>query len=145
MNNFKGWKHISLTPSRMSYYSNFQGCACLNLSHFKLLKYFQNIFTYYFRMWPRKNIRKILFNFIYYVGVWSIFVKMNVVYLCIQKHKYIPKIIYMIFYFYESWRYIEPCHVKKFEPCLNTLMWLIFENFHFKTWVFPTRMYVNVW
>ncbi len=30
---------------------------------------------------------------VYKVGDWDIFVETNVVYLCIQKHKYIPKII----------------------------------------------------
>jgi len=32
----------------------------------------------------------------------------------------------MIFYFYESWRYIEPYHFTLFEPCLDT-MWLIWK------------------
>jgi hypothetical protein len=36
------------------------------------------------------------------VGDWSIFVKTNVVYMCIQKQKYTPKIISMIFNLYES-------------------------------------------
>jgi hypothetical protein len=38
----------------------------------------------------------------YKVGDWRIFVKKNVVYLCTKKHKYIPKIIFMIFNFYEN-------------------------------------------
>jgi hypothetical protein len=35
--------------------------------------------------------KKKLFHFVYKVGNWNIFVETNVMYLCIQKHEYIPK------------------------------------------------------
>jgi hypothetical protein len=31
------------------------------------------------------------------MGDWSIFVEMNVMYLCTQKHKYIPKKLFLVF------------------------------------------------
>jgi hypothetical protein len=43
-------KHIMVFPFGVSHCIVFQGCACLSVSHFKLLKYFYNIFTYYFRI-----------------------------------------------------------------------------------------------
>ncbi len=39
------------------------------------------------------KLEKKYFNSFYKVGDWSIFVETNVVHLCIQKHKYIQKII----------------------------------------------------
>jgi len=50
----------------------------------------------------RKILEKKLFHSMYKVRVLSIVVKTNVMYLCIQKHKYIPKTISMIFNVYES-------------------------------------------
>jgi len=46
----KGWKHTTVTPFKVSNYTTFQGCACLNVSHLKLSKYFHNIFAYYVRI-----------------------------------------------------------------------------------------------
>jgi len=40
-----------------------------------------------------KRLEKKLFHFIHKVGDWIIFVETNVIYMCIQKHKYIPKTI----------------------------------------------------
>jgi len=37
-------------PLGRSHYSTFQRCACLNISHFKFLKKFHNIFVYYVRI-----------------------------------------------------------------------------------------------
>jgi hypothetical protein len=52
------------------------------------------------------NLSKILgkkkFISFYKMGDWSIFVEIIVMYLCIQKHKYISKTIQMILKFYES-------------------------------------------
>jgi hypothetical protein len=45
-----GWKHITLTPFGVSHCITFQGCACLNVSHLKLLKDFHNSFAYYVRI-----------------------------------------------------------------------------------------------
>jgi len=42
-----GSKHIKLTPVEVSHCITFQGCACLSVSHLKLLKEFHNIFAYY--------------------------------------------------------------------------------------------------
>jgi hypothetical protein len=44
----------------------FPGCACLNVSHLKLLKDFHNIFAYYVRMQPRQKFffKNISFHFI---------------------------------------------------------------------------------
>jgi hypothetical protein len=44
-----GWKHTTVTPFAMLNCITFQGCACLNLSHFKFSKDFHNIFAYYVR------------------------------------------------------------------------------------------------
>jgi hypothetical protein len=71
------------------------------------------------------------------MGYWNTFVETNIMYLCTNKHKYIPRTIVMIFNLYESWRYIEPCHFPYFEPCLDT-MWLM--SFHLKKWVFSAKM-----
>jgi hypothetical protein len=49
-----------------------------------------------------KTLEKNYFISFYKVGYWNIFMEMNVVYLCIKKHKYIPKIILMIFNLYEN-------------------------------------------
>jgi len=117
-----------VTPIGVSHYIIFQGCACLNVSHFKLLKYF-TIFLHIILEYNLKKRLEFFFSF-YKVGNWSIFVETNVMYLCTQKHKYIPKIIWMILNLYESWRYIDPCHFTKYEPCLDT-MWLIW-NFSFQ-------------
>jgi hypothetical protein len=68
----------------------FRGCACLNVSHLKLLKKIHNIFAYNIKIQPKQNIEIKPFN---KVGDYSIFVKTNVAYLCTQKHKYITKII----------------------------------------------------
>jgi hypothetical protein len=57
-----------------------------------------------------KILEKNYFISFYKVGDWSIFVETNVMYMCTQKHKYIWKIIWMIYSIYETWRYIEPCH-----------------------------------
>jgi hypothetical protein len=40
-----------------------------------------------------KKLKKNCFISFYKLGGWNIFVEMNVMYLCTQKHKYIPKII----------------------------------------------------
>jgi hypothetical protein len=58
-----------------------------------------------------KYLKRNYFISFYKVGDWNVFLKTNVVYLCTYKHKCIPKIIYMVFNIYESWRYIEPCHL----------------------------------
>jgi hypothetical protein len=58
-------------------------CACLNVSHLKLLKEYNLSKTLIF---------KIFISF-YKVKYWSIFVETNVMYPCIQKHKYTPKTI----------------------------------------------------
>jgi hypothetical protein len=48
---YNKWKHIMVTPFAMSHYITFRGCACLNVSHFKILKEFhKNIFAYYVRI-----------------------------------------------------------------------------------------------
>jgi hypothetical protein len=39
-----------------------------------------------------KILKIYVFHFFYKFGDWNIFVETNVMYLCIQKHKYIPKI-----------------------------------------------------
>jgi hypothetical protein len=51
-----------------------------------------------------KILEKKVFHFIsfYKVRDWSVFVKMNVMYMCIQKHKYTPKKLNMISSLYES-------------------------------------------
>jgi hypothetical protein len=76
-------------------------------------------FTIFFHVMLEYNLCKILkkklFHFIYKVGDWNIFVQTNVVCLCAcvlvyKDHKYIPKIIYVIFNLNECWKYIEPCH-----------------------------------
>jgi hypothetical protein len=36
--------------SEVSHCTTFQGCACLCVSHFKLLKDFHNLFTYYVKI-----------------------------------------------------------------------------------------------
>ncbi len=43
-------KHTMVTPFGMSHCITFQGCTCLSVSHFKLLKEFHNIFTYYVKI-----------------------------------------------------------------------------------------------
>ncbi len=45
-----GWKHTMVIPFGASHCTAFQGCACLNVSHLKLLKDFHNIFAYYVRI-----------------------------------------------------------------------------------------------
>jgi hypothetical protein len=37
-------------PLWVSYCTAFQGCACLSVSHLKILKDFHNIFAYYVRI-----------------------------------------------------------------------------------------------
>jgi hypothetical protein len=46
-----GWvkAHYS-DPSKVSHCTTFQGCACLCVSHFKVLKDFHNIFAYYVKV-----------------------------------------------------------------------------------------------
>jgi hypothetical protein len=50
----------------VSHCTTFQGCACLSLSHLKLLKEFHNIFVYYVRIQPRQDIKikTISFHFV---------------------------------------------------------------------------------
>jgi hypothetical protein len=48
--NSKWWKHTMVTPFGVSHYTTFMGCACLSVSHFKILKYFHNIFAYYVKI-----------------------------------------------------------------------------------------------
>jgi len=57
------WKHIMVTPFRMSYYITFQGCACLNVSHLNFLKNFHNIFVYYVRILPEQDIWKEIISY----------------------------------------------------------------------------------
>jgi len=84
----------------------------VNVWMYPISNFWKN-FTLFLHIMLKYNIRKILekklFHSMYKVRVLSIVVKTNVMYLCIQKHKYIPKTISMIFNVYESWRYIEPC------------------------------------
>ncbi len=76
----------------MSHCTTFQGCACLSVSHLKLLKTIHNIFLRILLEYNLgKRLEKNKFISFYKVGDWSIFVEMNVMYLCTQKHKYIPK------------------------------------------------------
>jgi hypothetical protein len=56
-----------MIPIGVSHYTTFQGCACLNVSHFKLLKYFHNIFAYYVRIELKQKIKKETISF-YKVG-----------------------------------------------------------------------------
>jgi hypothetical protein len=44
------WKHTMVTPFGVSHCTNFQGCVCLNVSYFKLLKDYHNVFAYYVRI-----------------------------------------------------------------------------------------------
>jgi hypothetical protein len=43
-------KNTTMTPFVVSHCTTFQECACLNVSHFKLLKDFHNIFAYYVKI-----------------------------------------------------------------------------------------------
>jgi len=62
-----------------------------------LISNFQKIFTIFLHIMLEYNLGKKLEknNFIsfYKVGDYSIFVEMNVVYMCVQKHKHITKTI----------------------------------------------------
>jgi hypothetical protein len=69
------------------------------------------------------------------MGNWSIIVETNLMYLCIQKHKYAPKTFQMIFSLYETWRYIEPYMVT---------MWLICKISFQKMSLF-SKDAINVW
>jgi hypothetical protein len=75
-------------PFGVSHCITFQGCACLNVSY-------QKIFTVFLYLMLQYNVGKSLeknyFISFYKMEDRNIFVKMNVVYLCIQKHKYTPK------------------------------------------------------
>jgi len=42
----KGWKHTTMTPFGISHCITFQGCACLSVSHLKLLKEFHIMLEY---------------------------------------------------------------------------------------------------
>jgi hypothetical protein len=78
----------------MSHCTTFQRCACLTISHFKILNDFHNMFAYYVEILTKQDIRKkiISFHFIKWeIGVY--FVETNVVCIHIQKHEYTPKII----------------------------------------------------
>jgi hypothetical protein len=81
-----------VTSFGVSHGITFQGCACLNVSHIKVLKELHDTFAYYVRIWLKQDVKYIYFIFFYKFGDWNIFVETNVVYLCTQKHKYIPKI-----------------------------------------------------
>jgi hypothetical protein len=45
-----GWEHITMTSFGMSHCTTLKGRACLNVSNFKLLKEFYNIFAYYVKI-----------------------------------------------------------------------------------------------
>ncbi len=69
-------KHTMVTPFPfgMSHCTTFQGCTCLNVSQFKLLKEFHNIFTYDVIIQPRQNIKKKTYFISFYkVKNWNIF------------------------------------------------------------------------
>jgi hypothetical protein len=69
-------------------------CIFEYISYFKFLKTFHNIFAYYVRIYPKEDIKKVNYFISFYKGEdWNIFAKKNPMYLCTQKHKYIPKII----------------------------------------------------
>jgi hypothetical protein len=77
----------------VSHYTTFQGCGCLSVSHLKILKEFHNIFAYIMLEYNfGKTLEKKFISF-YKIGDWNIFMETNVMYMCTQKHKYIPKTI----------------------------------------------------
>jgi hypothetical protein len=66
-------------------------------------------------------LRENYFISFYKMGDWNIFVEKNVILMCIQKHKYNPKIIQMIFNFLLKLNFILNHVIHIVEPCLDTM------------------------
>jgi hypothetical protein len=90
-----GWKHITVTLLKCHIIllsKDVHVCVYPTSNFWKFFTIFLHIMLKYSL---GKKLEKNIYIYIscYKVGDWSIFVEMNVMYLCIQKHKYILETI----------------------------------------------------